>query len=186
MPPRRTRPVQQVMANSKPTIKIDSVIVRSYKKSDLDDVLRLFDEGRLSGTVMANDTAADIDNIPEAYLEDANSHFWVAQYEDQLVGMVGVARESQNRAEIRRLRVEPTYKGQGIAVKLMEEALTFCRHHGYLKVVLDTSLEQTAATEIFDRSAFQHNRTKTIGGKELLEFYLDLYREPKTDENAAS
>ena len=170
------------MADSKPTISIDSVIVRSYEERDQDDVLRLFEEGRLVGSAMPNDTAADIDNIPEAYLTDKNSHFWVAEYDGKLVGMVGVARESKNRAEIRRLRVEPSFVGQGIAMKLMEEALTFCRHHGYLKVVLDTSLEQTAATEIFDRSAFQHNRTKTVGGKELLEFYLDLYREPKRDE----
>jgi len=36
--------------------------------------------------------------------------------------------------------------------------------------------------EVFEQLAFQHNRTKTVGGKELLEYYLDLYREPAQED----
>ena len=38
-----------------------------------------------------------------------------------------------------------------------------------------------AAVDLFDRIGFQHTRTRPAPGKELLEFYLDLYRQPKLD-----
>ena len=51
-------------------------------------------------------------------------------------------------------------------------------------MVLDTQLDPGAPiVEMFDRFAFQHNRTRNVQGKELLDFYLDLYREPRADEN---
>jgi hypothetical protein len=64
----------------------------------------------------------------------------------------------------------------------METAIAFCRHHGYLKVVLDTAFEARPAIEAFDRFAFHHDRTRSIGGKDLLEFYLDLYHQPRKEE----
>mgnify|MGYP002624410219 FL=1 len=54
-----------------------------------------------------------------------------------------------------------------------------CTHHGYLKVVFDTRFDTDAAVDMFDRFGFQHTRTKAVQGKDLLEFYLDLYRQPR-------
>ncbi|MBI1368623.1 MAG: GNAT family N-acetyltransferase [Planctomycetes bacterium] len=160
----------------------DQITVRTYEPSDQQAVAWLYERGRLAGQEQPNDTAADIDNIHQAYLTNERAHFWVAVYEGRIVGMVGVAEDEPNLAEIRRLRVQPELRGQGVGFKLMETALGFCNHHGYLKVVLDTAFEQGSAMDIFDKFAFQHNRTRTIGGKDLLEFYLDLYREPRAEE----
>ena len=170
------------MSDQKAKIVIERVDIRSFKNSDQEAVSDLFEHGRLAGQIASNDTAADIDIIPEAYLSNERSHFWIAEYEKEIVGMVGVAEEDKNRAEIRRLRVLPRYVGQGIAAKLMATAVDFCNHHGYLKVVLDTHFEAGSARDLFDRFAFQHNRDKTVNGKELVEFYLDLYHEKKKDQ----
>src|SRR4051812_33687720 len=90
---------------------LDKVQVRSYRDSDCQAVLRLYEEGRLYGQVQANDTEADIDNIHEAYLSQERAHFWVAVDDDHVVGMVGVAEDEPDHAEIRRLRVDPNYRG---------------------------------------------------------------------------
>lgn len=161
---------------------LEGVEIRTYEPADQQAVHRLYEEGRLSGQVQPNDTAADIDNIPEAYLNEERAHFWVAEYEGRVVGTVGVAEDEPHLAQIRRLRVDPDYRDRGIGAKLMETALQFCRHHGYLKVVLDTGFEEGAAIELFDRFAFQHHRSRSVGGKPLIEFYLDLYRDPDREE----
>ena len=65
---------------------------------------------------------------------------------------------------------------------LLETAVEFCREQEYLKVRLDTRFEKSAALDLFDRIGFQHTRTKPADQKELLEFYLDLYRPAKDEE----
>jgi putative acetyltransferase len=178
-----------------PTLtSLEHVHIRSYREDDAATVRRLYEDGRLTGQVAPNDTAADIDNIHEAYLSQERCHFWVAEAEGRVVGMIGVAEEEPHLAEIRRLRVDPAYRAQpqdgdathllGLEHRLMEAALAFCRHHGYLKVVLDTAFEEGPAKQEFEKFAFQHNRTRTIQGKDLLEFYLDLYHQPKSEEKA--
>jgi putative acetyltransferase len=157
------------------------VSVRSYRPEDRPAVSRLYTEGLLEGQIAANDTGADIENIAEAYLSAPENHFWVAERDGEVLGMIGVAREEEHLAEIRRLRVHPSHQQTGIAAELMRTALSHCRHHGYLKVVLDTRFTRNSVLEIFDRFGFQHTRSKNMHGKELLEFYLDLYRQRKDE-----
>ena len=164
------------------TVDIDHVRIRTYEPQDQEAVNRLYTDGLLGGQIPPGDTGADIENIDEAYLHSEMTHFWVAEYEGRVVGMVGVAEEERHLAEIRRLRVEKPFQHSDIGIKLMEMALAFCRHHAYLKVVLDTRIERGPAMAIFEKFAFQHHRTKTVHGKELLEFYLDLYRQSKEGE----
>lgn len=160
----------------------EHVRIRTYQPDDHSQVNRLYTEGLLDGEIPPNDTGADIENIQEGYFNEERAHFWVAEIDGELAGMIGVAPEGNHVAEIRRLRVLPKFWGQGIRVKLLETALAFCRHHGYLKVVLDTRFERGGALELFERFAFQHTRSRSVHGKELLEFYIDLYRDPRREE----
>lgn len=162
---------------------IDDVVVRSFEPRDQAEVSRLYTEGLLSGQIADNDTGADIENINQGYLDEPRNHFWVAQWRDRIVGMIGVAEEQQHTAEIRRLRVDPQFQGTDLAGKLVEVALQHCKRHGYLKVILDTRCSTTGtAVELFDRVGFQHTRTRSVQAKDLLEFYLDLYRPPRSHD----
>lgn len=163
-------------------IDLEQVVIRPYTSDDTDAVLWLYEDGLLEGQIPVSDTGADIDNIEEAYLNQERNGFWIAEYNGKVVGMVGVAEGERNTAEIRRLRVDPALQLNGIGFKLIEQAVQFCHHHNYLKVVLDTRIRQGPAVEIFEKFAFQQSGSKEVNGKELLEFYLDLYREVKEDD----
>ena len=156
------------------------LIVRSFNSQDQPHVDRLYTEGLLSGAIAPNDTGADIENIMDAYFDEPANHFWVAEIDGRVLGMIGVARDLEHTAEIRRLRVDPQWQQTSIAAKLLETALTHCRDEGYLKVILDTRFDPDAVLDLFEKFGFQHTRTKAMQGKDLLEFYLDLYR--KDDE----
>ncbi|MEX0887515.1 MAG: GNAT family N-acetyltransferase [Phycisphaeraceae bacterium] len=170
------------MADRHPTETIDGLTVRPFEADDQPIVARLYTDGLLAGQLAPNDTGADIENIDDAYFDNPRHHFWVAEVHSQVVGMIGVASDERDTAEIRRLRVDPSYHETGVAHALLQTAVAHCKHHGYLKVVLDTRFEHDAAVDLFDHVGFQHNRTKAMQGKELLEFYLDLYRKRPGDE----
>jgi len=170
------------MPESQDQLQPGQVRIRTYQPADQPAVSRLYVSGLLAGQIATNDTGADIEMIEEAYLNAEKAGFWVAEVDGKVVGMVGVAEDEPNVAEIRRLRVEREFQSKGIGTMLLEEALGFCRHHSYLKVRLDTRIEKDTATDLFDRFGFQHHRSRDVPGKELLEFYLDLYREPKPDD----
>ncbi|MEM1211639.1 MAG: GNAT family N-acetyltransferase [Planctomycetota bacterium] len=156
--------------------------VRSFEPRDQERVSYLYDHGLLAGQIAPNDTGADIDNVREAYFDDERHHFWVAENDGHVVGMIGVASDERDTAEVRRLRVEDSLQHTPIATSLVETALAHCKHHGYLKVRLDTRFDNDTAVDMFDKIGFQHTRTRTAPGKAMLEFYLDLYREHEPDE----
>lgn len=162
-----------------------SVTVRSYAESDHDQVTQLYNDGLLAGQIAPNDSGADLDYIREAYFDDDRHHFWVAESNGRCVGMIGVASDEDHTAEIRRLRVAKDLQQTPTAARLLETAINHCKHHGYLKIRLDTRFEKDEAVDLFDRVGFQHTRTRPTPGKETLEFYLDLYRK-EDDEGETS
>lgn len=183
--PTPSTPLPASISQERPHIPA-KIIVRTYQDTDQAGVERLYTEGLLAGQIAANDTGADIENIHEAYLNDPAAHFWVCEGEGEegkLLGMIGVAREAEHTAEIRRLRVDKAYPQDFIGGKLIETALAHCQRSGYLKVVLDTRFRKDAVLGLFDRFGFQHNRTRSHQEKDSLEFYLDLYRGPKAERD---
>jgi len=160
------------------------VTVRYWQPDDQKAVAHLYTHGLLAGQIDPNDTGADIENIGEAYFSDDRDRFWVAQNDSrEIVGMIGVARdiERDHIIEIRRLRVAKSDRTHDIAEQLLETAVHHCKHHGFLKIVFDTRFERSNAVDLFERFGFQHTRTKTVQGKDLLEFYMDLYRQDHSD-----
>ncbi|TVQ59406.1 MAG: GNAT family N-acetyltransferase [Phycisphaerales bacterium] len=155
---------------------------------DLDQpvVIDLYENGRLSGQTPEDDPDSDIRDINRSYLaEDGGSALWVAESPGteaelpRIVGMIGVRHTGGHLAEIRRLRVDPGHRGNGLGSRLMETALAFCRDRGYLKIKLDTRMEREQAIALFQKHGFYLTRTRDVGGKQHHEFYLDLYRDPE-------
>jgi ribosomal protein S18 acetylase RimI-like enzyme len=160
-------------------VDIDEVEVALAVEADYADIRELFLDGLIEGHVRMNDTGADIENLREAYFsDDGASGLWVARYQGRIIGMIGVQRTAENAAEIRRLRVREAYRRRGVGTLLMKTALAFCSRHGYLKVVLDVRIERGPAIALFEKFGFVLARSREIGGRKLLDFYVDLYTEP--------
>lgn len=157
--------------------------IRSFEDSDLNTCRKLYVEGMLRGRLAENDTGMDIADIESAYMRKSGSHFWVAETDaGEVVGMIGVQHHEQGVGEIRRLRVSQNHRRRGIGSALVEAAVRFCNEREYLKVTLDTFIEREPAIKLFDKFHFHHSKTKHVGEKELLYFYLDLYHGEKKAE----
>lgn len=157
--------------------------IRSYRSDDAAACLQLYREGLLGGKIADNDTGLDMDDIDRAYMAEPGSHFWVAESTEagnghggEIIGMIGVQHHEESVGEIRRLRVRTDSRRRGIGAALVEVALKFCKEKGYLKIALDTFIEREPAIKLFEKFNFRHHRTRTVAGKDVLHFYLDLYQ----------
>ena len=152
-------------------------IIRSFRACDAAACRKLYSEGLVGGKIADNDTGLDIDDIENAYMTTPGNHFWVAEIPNrEIVGMIGVQRCEDSMGEIRRLRVRKDSRRRGVGSALMETAIRFCRERQFLKITLDTFMDRDPAIRLFEKFAFNHSRTRTVGEKELLYFYLDLYQ----------
>lgn len=158
----------------------EGMVIREATGDDVFVLRELFEKSRIEGQTRENDTGADLDYLMAGYFECKDSGFWVAQYEEWIVGMIGVQRVSDNSAEIRRLRVRDTFRRKGIGTKLMLHAVEFCKDKQFLKVVLDVRIERSPAIKLFDSFGFLHGRERKSDGRTTIDFYLDLYSD-KTD-----
>ncbi len=153
--------------------------IRLAEEADHPEILRLYEEGLLAGQLRENDTGADIERLNDAYFsDDGASGFWVACRGDEIIGMIGVQKTSENTAEVRRMRVREAFRRRGVGSRLLEEATTFCQAHSYLKVVLDVRIERAPAIAMFKKFGFHHFRTHELDSHQMMDFYLDLYTDP--------
>ena len=157
------------------TAGLANLQIRSFRPADQSACIRLYDEGLISGVLADNDTGADLDDIQTNYMKCRGSHFWVAEADGAVVGMIGVQHHDTGSGEIRRLRVARAHRRRGIGSALVEAALRFCEERNYLKVTLDTFMEREPAIRLFEKFRFRHFRTRNVAGKDLMYFLLDLY-----------
>jgi hypothetical protein len=107
----------------------------------------------------------------------ARTHFWVAQQGEHLLGLVGVVEDRPHVAAIHRKRFDRSGLDEAMESKLLAAALTHCRGRGFLKLVLDSVDDVTLI--MLHRFAYRHSRTRVLNGRAMVEFYRDLYHQPR-------
>ena len=162
-------------SKSSEQFKISDMKIRVAVQDDISVLRDLFEKSRVDGEIRENDTGADLDHLIDGYFNCQESGFWVSEFDNTIVGMIGVQKMNDSSAEVRRLRVRDMFRRKGIGSALMKHAISFCREKQFLKVVLDVRLEREPAIKMFDSFGFLHGRERDLNGRQLRDFYFDLY-----------
>lgn len=96
----------------------------------------------------------DIYDIPYYYQSDPDSNFWVALDDESLIGTVGLKKESEDSAYLKRMVVKKEFRKQGLGIKLLETAIKFAKKHNYKTIYAGTVKENPNAIEFYKKHGF--------------------------------
>jgi N-acetylglutamate synthase-like GNAT family acetyltransferase len=144
-------------------------------------VLALQQVGAYAGDGQWND---DVRDIKRVYLQHSAA-FLVGVYEGRIVAMGALRRPSDERAEIKRMRVHPDVQGRGfgqtILTALEQQALIL----GYKTLYVSTSTLQKAALSLYRKNGFQEVGEKMQRGFHDILFEKSIASSIAKDESSS-
>nr|WP_295922121.1 GNAT family N-acetyltransferase [uncultured Dyadobacter sp.] len=79
----------------------------------------------------------------------------LAEVGGQVVGCAGVRRQAPDIAELKRMYVQPGYRGYKLGKLLLERSLSVAADLGYQKIRLDTLAGMTGARRLYEHFGFE-------------------------------
>ncbi|PKB78905.1 MAG: hypothetical protein BZY88_16095 [SAR202 cluster bacterium Io17-Chloro-G9] len=157
--------------------------IRSFEPEDAEPVRALFAQGltefaqgydREVGRYIQESLNDDLADINANYMIDPANHFWVADVDGEVKGMVGVQWRSSVEAELRRMSVASDARRQGIGLRLLETVEGFCRDRNHLRIVLSTVTLLEPAIAMYQRFGFHLTREESYGSLSAQHYAKDL------------
>jgi len=93
-------------------------------------------------------------NLKPEHLVDGQGLFLVARVDGRATGCGAVRRLDESTAEIKRMYVEPAFRGKGIARLILEQLESAARNLGVRRLVLETGVHQHEAIRLYRRDGF--------------------------------
>ena len=84
-----------------------------------------------------------------------NVAFFVARYEDAAAGCGGVKLFGHEYGEVKRMFVQPVYRGRGIGKAILDQLASHARANHVDLLRLETGIYQTEAIALYERWGFQ-------------------------------
>jgi putative acetyltransferase len=99
----------------------------------------------------------------------------VAIENGEFIGCVGIRPRSEIEAELKRLYVQPSYRGQSIGKRLFHTAMSKAKAAGYASVVLDTLPTMKAAKTLYIDYGFKEIPAYYGNLEEGAEYYKYVF-----------
>jgi len=115
----------------------------------------------------------DLKDIKKSYQNEGET-FFVAEDGNKIVGTIGVKKEADDTALIRRLFVHPEYRKKGYGHTLLLKALDFCKMYGYKKVEFRGTSRMVSAIALCKRCGFHERGILNLGTVELHRLIYNL------------
>lgn len=79
----------------------------------------------------------------------------VAEEAGRIIGMIAYHRHTDRRCEMKRLYVNPEYRGRNAGERLIETLIEHAKAAGYQEMVLDSIVSLQAAIHLYKKLGFQ-------------------------------
>lgn len=136
--------------------------IRPYTPADSEAVIHLHNVAlEAAGAHVGNGPwDSDLLNIEGVYLEN-NGAFLVGLLDGQIVAMGALRKISDEKGEIKRMRVLPQFQRQGFGQAILDVLEKEAAVRGYKTLCLDTTVLQVAAQKMYSKDGYTEvRRTK--------------------------
>jgi ribosomal protein S18 acetylase RimI-like enzyme len=145
--------------------------IRRYRPQDHDAVwnlhnVALWQVGAHAGNGPWDD---DLHNIEGVYLNNGGE-FLVGLLDAQIVAMGALKRISDEKAEVKRMRVHPDYQRRGFGQIILDALEARAIELGYRTLALDTAVVQTAAQQLYLKNGFHETGRTVLAGFDAILF----------------
>ena len=147
-----------------------SVAFRRYQATDFDSVASLWTRinrelapvgmEKLFEQYIAMTIDGELKRLLEVFSEAKRNGFWVVEGPSNIVGSFGIESRSASDTELRRMYLDESYRGLGIAQRMLDCAQTRARALGFTRMILSTAQIQKAADRFYRKNGFQQIRTE--------------------------
>jgi putative acetyltransferase len=103
--------------------------------------------------------------------------FLMAHSDGGVVGCVGLLRHIESTAEVKRLYVKPSFRGQQLGEQLIRALIQKAQSHGFMRLILDAVPQTTAAQKLYQSMGFQQIEPyydNPVPGTKFYELALDF------------
>ena len=132
-------------------------------------------------SVMAGEFPSSAQSYPTHDLDVIHDHygslgeaFFVAIDNGQIIGTVAIKKDDERSALLRRIFVDPAFRGKHIGYQLMQKAIQYCLEVGYQEIVFRTTEDMAAAAKLCIRNGFQEKARIPVGDNALIKYALFL------------
>ncbi len=132
------------------------LLIRPVKNADVPRVLKLIN------AILECEFGKEASVYPQIDLYDLESSyggnrdcFFIAERNGELLGTVAIKEEDKKVALLRRIFVDPRYRGKGYGVKLIEQAIEFCKKKHYNRISFRGTSRMITALNLCKRKGFQ-------------------------------
>ena len=162
---------------------MSSFQIRPYEPNDHNSVLNLHRVALKDAGAYYESGAWDSDllDIENAYFRNGGT-FLVGIFGGQIVAMGALRRVSQYRGEIKRMRVMPELQRRGFGKAILTALEEEARKKGYQVLVLDTTIVQVAAQQLYLKNGYAEvSRMKKGFPLETIFYEKQLFSECDDD-----
>jgi len=145
--------------------------IRRYQASDYDEVwnLHILALQHVGAYLGSGPWDNDLLHIEQVYLHN-RGEFLVGTIDERIIAMGAFRKTSDERAEIKRMRVHPDFQGRGYGQIILDELERRAKTAGYTLLHLDTSIVQIAAQKLYMKNGYRETGREIHGGLECILF----------------
>ena len=156
---------------------MESVLLRRASNGDADAVRALV-FGVLHSYGLRPDPATtdrDLDNL-EAHYFSNNGWFGVLEGPGGIIGSYGLMRQTSETCELRKMYLDPGFRGRGLGKLLLEDAMARARGLGYAVIVLETASVLMEAVALYESYGFEPYMAEHLSERCDQAYRKDLQR----------
>jgi predicted Fe-Mo cluster-binding NifX family protein len=107
--------------------------------------------------------------------DTGTSRCWIAEVGPYRVGEL-LLHHDRTEGWVRQFDVQPRWQHSPVPCRLIQQALSYCRRLGLIKITIETQIRSRRAWRLIECLGFQRNHRDRPEAHDETEFYLNLYR----------